>query len=139
MSSEDRWIDQLRHSPIEGGEKLDDLWQRSGQAWGAILRHMARPWPTPEEGEEGAVVEEKGGRTVVVVGHEVVYEALVGNALGLTQEWLGACHFNPGGVSVIDFPEGVGGKAIVRCLNYTAHLGRWAVPVTRPTSNDEDF
>lgn len=39
---------------------------------------------------------------------------------------------DPGGVTVIDFPDGAaGGQGVVRCLNYSAHLGRWAVPITR--------
>ncbi|WIA41410.1 hypothetical protein OEZ86_004993 [Tetradesmus obliquus] len=35
------------------------------------------------------------------------------------------------GVSIIDFPDGARSGGVMRCLNYTAHLGRWAVPITR--------
>lgn len=45
------------------------------------------------------------------------------------------CRFDTGGVTIIDFPDGVvspsGVPGVLRCLNYTAHLGRWAVPITR--------
>ncbi|CAN6339645.1 unnamed protein product [Urochloa humidicola] len=42
-------------------------------------------------------------------------------------------------ISVIDFPDGPKGRGVVRCTNYTAHLGRWSIPITRPTENDEEF
>lgn len=32
---------------------------------------------------------------------------------------------------MIDFPDGPKlGGGVLRCANYSAHLGRWAVPVT---------
>ena len=43
-----------------------------------------------------------------------------------------------GSITVLDFPYiSEGGPqvaGVVRCTNYTAHLGRWAVPVTRDDS-----
>lgn len=40
-----------------------------------------------------------------------------------------------GSVTVVDFPDVAAGDqlrhGVVRCTNFTAHLGRWAVPVTR--------
>ena len=37
-----------------------------------------------------------------------------------------------GGVTIIDFPEKpTKTNGILRCSNYSAHLGRWAIPVTR--------
>jgi hypothetical protein len=45
--------------------------------------------------------------------------------------------FDTAGVSIIDFPDGPGtpapggGAGVLRCLNYTAHLGRWAAPISR--------
>ncbi|CAA6660729.1 unnamed protein product [Spirodela intermedia] len=62
-------------------------------------------------------------RNVVAVGHPALHVALIG-----------------GSISVIDFPDGPRGRGVVRCVNYTAHLGRWSIPVTRPTAtNDEEF
>lgn len=31
---------------------------------------------------------------------------------------------------MIDFPDGPKHRGVLRCANYSAHLGRWAVPVT---------
>jgi Histidine phosphatase superfamily (branch 1) len=83
------------------------------------------------------------GRTVVVVAHAAVLSALVCYALGLGPESLGRFRFDTGCVSLLEFPDGVptgggsegssssSGAAIVRTLNYSSHLGRWAVPLNR--------
>jgi hypothetical protein len=34
------------------------------------------------------------------------------------------CRFDAAGVSIIDFPDGARNGGVMRCLNYTAHLGR---------------
>jgi len=71
------------------------------------------------------------------VGHAAVMSALICHALGLGPEALPLFRFDNGGVSILDFPDGThtpapgGGYGNIRTLNYTAHLGRWAVPITR--------
>lgn len=43
----------------------------------------------------------------------------------------GACprRVDTGGVTIIEFPDGVDRPGVVRCLNYTAHLGdKWVIP-----------
>ena len=77
--------------------------------------------------------------TVIVVGHKVVLSALIVRSLGLPAQSLGSFLLDPGSVSVVDLPDGAAGTAVLRCANYTAHLGRWAVPVTKPAANDEDY
>lgn len=35
-------------------------------------------------------------------------------------------------MTVVDFPDKPGkSNGVVRCANYSAHLGRWAIPITR--------
>ena len=44
------------------------------------------------------------------------------------------CDFSQvgGGVTIIDFPEKPSTtNGVIRCSNYSAHLGRWSIPVTR--------
>lgn len=132
-----RWEDFLKTSAAPGsGETLENLWDRAGRAWEKIREQLEQP-SLPEDSELSEPREE--GRTVVVVGHETVHEAMVAKSLNLGTESFGKFRFDSGGISVVDFPEGPRGVAVLRCLNYTAHLGRWAVPVTSPSSNDEDF
>jgi probable phosphoglycerate mutase len=121
----ERWQDYLQHEVVPGAESLGALWERAEEAWGAVVNEVGNS--------------ESGERTVVVVSHPTVHVAMLAHCLGLTQAALGSFHLDTGSLSVVDFPDGAAGRGIVRCLNYTAHLGRWAVPVTRPALRDEDF
>eukprot|EP00850_Spirogloea_muscicola_P010808 SM000065S20157 [mRNA] locus=s65:72480:76395:- [translate_table: standard] len=149
-SKQDRWEDQLQHHTVQGGEDLTSMWERAGRAWESSLAFLDKSNVPAIEGEDlqlllfpSAVREvqdlHEKGRSLVVVGHELVHTAMLGHCLDLTQACVGSFHLDPGSVSVIDFPDGPTGKGVVRCLNYTAHLGRWSVPVTRPSSAEEDF
>lgn len=125
----ERWQDYLQHEVVSGAESLSSLWERAGEAWQAVLNELGNTSDSEEAKE----------RTVVVVSHPTVHISMLGHCLGLTQASLGSFHLDTGSLSVVDFPDGASGRGIVRCLNYTAHLGRWAVPVTRPALADEDF
>ncbi|XP_008777989.1 2-carboxy-D-arabinitol-1-phosphatase-like [Phoenix dactylifera] len=104
---------------------LTELWNQSKKAWRSLLDEMSNYSET-----EG---------NVVVVGHPAVHIALIAHCLNLTEEWMGSFHLDAGSVSVIDFPDGPSGRGVIRCINYTAHLGRWSIPITRATTNDEEF
>ena len=71
------------------------------------------------------------GRTVVVVGHAMTHNAMMALALGLPSDKVNLFRNDTGGITVLDFPDGTEGVAVVRAMNFTAHLGRWAVPVTQ--------
>eukprot|EP00959_Pyramimonas_sp_CCMP1952_P209997 4393735-Pyramimonas_sp.AAC.1 len=43
---------------------------------------------------------------------------------------MGRFRVDAGSMTILDFPDGAGARAVLRCSNYTAHLGRWAVPVS---------
>lgn len=131
----ERWQDYLQHEVVPGAESLSSVWERAGEAWQSVLNELGNI-PASSDSEEP---KEANERTVVVVSHPTVHIAMLGHCLGLTQASLGSFHLDTGSLSVVDFPDGASGRGIVRCLNYTAHLGRWAVPVTRPALADEDF
>ena len=135
MVRRERWQDYLQHEVVPGAESLSSLWERAGEAWQAVLNELGDTSATSDSEEPKEAQE----RTVVVVSTATVHIAMLGHCLGLTQASLGSFHLDTGSLSVVDFPDGPFGKGIVRCLNYTAHLGRWAVPVTRPALADEDF
>ncbi|GAA0166121.1 phosphatase [Lithospermum erythrorhizon] len=106
-------------------EVITELWDQSEKAWKYLLNELAS-----ESGQ---------GNCVVAVGHPAVLIAMMGHCLNLTKGWLGAFHLDAGSICVVDFPDGPSGRGIVRCINYTAHLGRWSIPITRTTLDDEDF
>ncbi|KAF6152512.1 hypothetical protein GIB67_023206 [Kingdonia uniflora] len=97
-------------------EITTQLWTQSEKAWNSILDDLSDE-PTSE-------------KNVVVVGHPALHIALLVHCLNLKKELLGSFHLDGGSVSVIDFPNGPAGRGVIRCVNYTAHLGRWAIPVT---------
>lgn len=104
---------------------MSTLWEQSGRAWSSLLTELSN--------------ESEKEKIVVAVGHPSVYVAMMGHCLNLTKEWLGSFHLDAGSVSVVDFPDGPTGRGIIRCINYTAHLGRWSIPITRSTVDDESF
>ncbi|EEF28771.1 phosphoglycerate mutase, putative, partial [Ricinus communis] len=106
-------------------EALLALWGQSGKAWQSLLNELADE-SNPE-------------KVVVVVGHSAIHIALMAHCLNLTKEWMGSFHLDAGSISVLDFPDGPTGRGIIRCINYTAHLGRWSIPITRSTVDDEEF
>ncbi|KAG6549762.1 hypothetical protein Mapa_008743 [Marchantia paleacea] len=115
-----RWQDGEQRNAFAGAETSDSICTRAGHAWQTLTQHLE------------SVQAENGEGTVVVVGHDVVLEAMLCHCLGLDHTYLGSFHFDNGSLSVVDFPDGALGRGVVRCMNYTGHLDRWAVPVTRP-------
>lgn len=101
------------------------LWEQCGKAWKHLLYELSK----------GSDQE----NVVIAVGHPALNIAMMGHCLNLTREWLGSFHLDAGSISVIDFPDGPSGRGVVRCINYSAHLGRWSIPITRSTQEDEEY
>lgn len=114
------WLDRLDH------QILTAIWKQTKTAWNSLLLELS--------GESESLE-----RNLVVVGYPALHVALIAHCLHLTTEWMDSFHLDAGSVSVIDFPDGPSGRGIIRCINYTAHLGRWSIPVTRSMTNDEEF
>ncbi|BDA42581.1 probable phosphoglycerate mutase GpmB at N-terminal half [Coccomyxa sp. Obi] len=100
-------------------EPLDAFWRRSADAWRQLQVEAHRD----------------GGKAVAVVTHSPLISAMLCHCLGLGSSDLSLFRTGGGSITIIDFPdvaqaEGLA-HGIVRCTNFTAHLGRWAVPVTR--------
>eukprot|EP00803_Ostreobium_quekettii_P008845 evm.model.scf_195.10 EVM.evm.TU.scf_195.10 scf_195:60836-66886(-) len=111
-------LTQVRYQERPGdAEPLDAFWTRLESAW-EKMRILA------DAGDEES-------RTIVVVAHSSVLAGLLGLCLDAGQRSLGVFRHNNAGVSLIEFPDGAAsGPGIIRCVNYSAHLGRWAVPLT---------
>ncbi|XP_015079842.1 probable 2-carboxy-D-arabinitol-1-phosphatase isoform X1 [Solanum pennellii] len=101
------------------------LWDQSEKSWKHLLYELSK-------GSDQDNV-------VIAVGHPALHIAMMGHCLNLTKEWLGSFHLNAGSITVIDFPDGPSGRGAIRCINYTAHLGRWSIPITRSTQADEEY
>ncbi|CAA7027693.1 unnamed protein product [Microthlaspi erraticum] len=108
------WLSQLDE------EAVSALWNRSGKAWESLLDELS------DEDKSNQ------GDAMVVVGHPMAHISLIAQCLSLNKEGLGFFHLDAGSISVIEFPDGPSRRGVIRCTNYTAHLGRWSVPITRP-------
>ncbi|KAJ6739370.1 BROAD-SPECIFICITY PHOSPHATASE YOR283W-RELATED [Salix koriyanagi] len=106
-------------------EALSALWEQSGKAWQSLLNELSD--------------ESKPEKIVVAVGDPAIHIALMGHCLNLTADWMGSFHLDAGSISVLDFPDGPTGRGTIRCINYTAHLGRWSIPITRSAIDGEEF
>ncbi|XP_062082895.1 probable 2-carboxy-D-arabinitol-1-phosphatase [Humulus lupulus] len=120
-------VPPLQHGCLNGFEDsiLSAVWEQSEKAWEYLLEELA------SEGE--------ADRVVVVVGDPAINIALMVHCLNLTKEWMGSFHLDSGSISIVDFPDGPAGNGVIRCINYTAHLGRWSIPITRLSVDDEAF
>ncbi|CAN7038226.1 unnamed protein product [Brassica rapa subsp. trilocularis] len=103
------WLSQLDE------ETVSALWNRSEKAWESLLEDLSNT-----------------GDAMVVVDSPMAHISLIAQCLNLDKKCLGLFHLDAGSISVIDFPDGPSEKGVIRCTNYTAHLGRWSVPITRP-------
>lgn len=91
------------------GENLQQVWERSSRAWDAIVAstelHEDRP------------------TTVLVSAHDAVNKAILCHLVGWNPEHFWAFKQGNGAVSVIDYPQGAGGKPMIKAMNITTHLG----------------
>ena len=89
------------------GENLQQVWERSGQAWDAIVRaHGNSDRPL----------------TGIVVAHDAVNKAILCHLFGLGPEYFWNFKQGNGAVSVIDYPYGPDGAPVLEAMNITAHL-----------------
>ena len=102
-------LDDWKRTPhtvrMPEGETLHDVWDRSLATWMTIARSLA-----PQE-------------TALVVAHDAVNKVILCALLGLTPADIWSVKQGNGGVTVIDYPHGTDGIAVVTCLNLTGHLG----------------
>ncbi|KAF2599725.1 hypothetical protein F2Q68_00007681 [Brassica cretica] len=103
------WLSQLDE------ETVSTLWNRSEKAWESLLDKLS---------------DEDTGDVMVVVGSSVAHISLIAQCLNLDKKCLELFHLDAGSISVIDFPDGPSQRGVICCTNYTAHLGRWSVPIT---------
>ena len=91
--------------PGPGGESVQEVWERAVAAWRRIVGSLA------------------DGETALVVAHDAVNKTILCHVLGLTPADIWSIKQGNGGVTVIDYPNGSDGAAVVSALNLTGHLG----------------
>jgi broad specificity phosphatase PhoE len=87
------------------GETIHDVWQRSLRTWQTIAASL------------------DADETALVVAHDAVNKTILCALLGLTPADIWMIKQGNGGVTVIDYPHGSSGTAVVAAMNLTSHLG----------------
>jgi probable phosphoglycerate mutase len=98
-----QWTQHPETVQMPEGENLQDIWLRTTRAWQAILQQAE-------------------GTTSLVVAHDAINKALLCQWVGLGAEAIWRFKQGNGAVTVLDYPEGITGPAVLRTVNYTAHL-----------------
>jgi broad specificity phosphatase PhoE len=99
------WKREPHTVTMPDGETLQQVWDRSVATWHTIVSGLS-----PEE-------------TALVVAHDAVNKTILCALLGLSPADIWMVKQGNGGVSVVDYPQGLAGAPVVSCLNLTGHLG----------------
>ena len=93
--------------PGEGGENLEQVWERAIAAWKQIVAKYS--------GTEAPV-------TVLVSAHDAINKAILCHIVGLGPAAFWQFKQGNGAVSVIDYPDGVDSPPVLTAANITVHL-----------------
>lgn len=101
-----RWRTVPAQVQMPEGENLQQVWERSVEAWHVILSSA-----------------ENQPKTGLVVAHDATNKALLCQILGLSPDHFWNFRQGNGAVSVIDYPQGLAGMPVLQAMNITTHLG----------------
>ncbi len=101
-----RWRTVPEQVQMPEGENLQQVWERSVEAWESILTSVANQ-----------------SQTGIVVAHDATNKVLLCHVLGLSPKHFWNFRQGNGAVSVIDYPQGVAGLPVLQAMNITTHLG----------------
>ncbi|MEO0377051.1 MAG: histidine phosphatase family protein [Cyanobacteria bacterium P01_A01_bin.17] len=93
--------------PGDGGESLEQVWERAIAAWNEIVAKYS--------GTDTPV-------TVLVSAHDAVNKAILCHVVGLGPDAFWNFKQGNGAVSVIDYPNGVESRPVLTAANITVHL-----------------
>jgi probable phosphoglycerate mutase len=93
--------------PGEGGENLDQVWERAIATWNQIVAQYS--------GTEKPV-------TVMVSAHDAINKAILCHVAALGPESFWQFKQGNGAVSVIDYPDGLNSAPVLTAANITMHL-----------------
>ncbi|ELS01548.1 fructose-2,6-bisphosphatase [Xenococcus sp. PCC 7305] len=103
-----QWKDKPETVQMPEGENLQQVWDRAIAAWSKIVANYSNS---------------ESPRTGIVVAHDAINKVLICSLLGLQPDNFWNIKQGNGAVTVIDYPEGAEGKAVLQAINITSHLG----------------
>jgi broad specificity phosphatase PhoE len=103
----EQWQCQPETVQMPRGENLAQVWERTGSAWQTILDKITA---------RGSDI------TALVVAHDAINKAAIARLFDLGPAAFWCFKQGNGAVTVIDYPQGSQGSALLRACNITAHL-----------------
>ena len=103
-----QWKEAPETVQMPEGENLQQVWDRATVCWHEVVRRYAT---------------HSKPRTGIVVAHDAINKVILCYLLGLTPANFWNIKQGNGGVSVIDYPDGVEGGPVLQAINLTSHLG----------------
>lgn len=103
-----QWKDAPETVQMPEGENLQQVWDRAIACWEERVKFYS-------QGD--------GGRVGIVVAHDAINKVILAHLLGLTPAHFWNIKQGNGGVSVIDYPQGLDKPPILQAINLTSHLG----------------
>ena len=100
----DLWQSQPETIQMPEGENLQQVWDRVAIIWQKIVESVP------------------AGETAIVVAHDAVNKAILCLLFDFSPEQFWVFKQGNGGVSVIDYPQGAQGHAVLQSGNITTHL-----------------
>ena len=94
---------------MPNGENLNQVWERATAAWDRMIQVKAG-------------MAESELKTGLVVAHDAINKVILCHVLGLSSESFWSIKQGNGGVSVIEYGQGLEKLPVVRAMNITTHL-----------------
>lgn len=102
------WKDAPETVQMPEGENLQQVWDRAIACWQDRVKFYS-------QGD--------GSTVGIVVAHDAINKVILAHLLGLTPAHFWNIKQGNGGVSVIDYPQGLDKPPILQAINLTSHLG----------------
>lgn len=103
-----QWKTKPETVQMPSGENLQQVWDRAIKAWNEIIEENLEPGKL---------------KTGLVTAHDAINKVIICALLGLTPANFWNIKQGNGGVTVIDYPQGLKGLPIFQAINITSHLG----------------
>jgi probable phosphoglycerate mutase len=94
---------------MPNGENLNQVWERATAAWDRMIQVKAG-------------MAESELKTGLVVAHDAINKVILCHVLGLSSESFWSIKQGNGGVSVIEYTQGLDKLPVVQAMNITTHL-----------------
>jgi probable phosphoglycerate mutase len=103
-----QWKEKPETVQMPQGENLQQVWDRAVKCWQEIVNKY---------------LDSQKNKTGIVVAHDAINKVIICYLLALKPAHFWNIKQGNGGVSVIDYPQGLQGHPVLQAINITSHFG----------------